>query len=130
MYAAAAGVLSHWTYFIRGEHHLEAPRLVVLAMALPVVIFVFLFQYADFGVIQAAVQTTLVAATYLTSIWTSIIVYRIFFHPLRRFPGPFMAKVSKFWHVLKLAPKLDNYRQLDEMHRRYGDFVRTGTSLQ
>ncbi|KAJ5226531.1 hypothetical protein N7468_007756 [Penicillium chermesinum] len=39
-----------------------------------------------------------------------------------------MAKVSKLWHVFKLAPRSDNFRVLDELHTQYGDYVRTGPS--
>jgi hypothetical protein len=45
LYSAAAGMLSHWLYFIRGETHLEAPRLAALAIVLPVLIVVFQTQY-------------------------------------------------------------------------------------
>lgn len=54
--------------------------------------------------------------------------WRILLHRLRRFPGPFWAVVSKFWHVIKcLQTNSQNHLILDGLHQKYGDFVRTGT---
>ena len=55
-----------------------------------------------------------------------MLIYRVFFHPLNDFPGPFPAKVSKLWYVTQVAPKVDHFKQLDKMHQQYGEFVRTG----
>lgn len=126
MCAVAAGCISHWTYFIHGEHHTNAPNLVQLAIILPTLFFLGIQHYTKSTWFQAATITGRVVFSFYTSLWTSIIVYRIFFHPLRKFSGPFMFKVSKLWHVYKLAPGSDNYLQLDKLHKQYGDFVRTG----
>jgi hypothetical protein len=56
-----------------------------------------------------------------------MLIYRAFFHRLGSFPGPPLAKLSKFWHVAQLG-KLDNYKRLDRWHIQYGDFVRIGPS--
>ncbi|KAL2794966.1 cytochrome P450 [Aspergillus keveii] len=61
------------------------------------------------------------------SLWTSILVYRAFFHPLKNFPGPFGARLSKFWSLNKvLETNIRWYHTLDALHEKYGDFVRTG----
>jgi len=125
-YAGAAGALSHWTYFMHGEHHVQAPKLFRLALLLPILAFVGTWQLTDLGLLHAANLTALAVLSYFTSLWTSIIVYRVVFHRLRKFPGPFMFSASKLWHVYKLLPRSDNYVQLDKMHKKYGDFVRTG----
>ena len=125
-YAGAAGALSHWTYFMHGEHHVQAPTLFRLALLLPVLAFVGTWQLTNLGLLQAANLTALAVLSYFTSLWTSIIVYRVVFHRLRKFPGPFMFSASKLWHVYKLLPRSDNYVQLDQLHKKYGDFVRTG----
>lgn len=54
-------------------------------------------------------------------------IYRLFFHPLRRFPGPVLARVSKLWHVFHCINSR-NYLLLDKLHLQYGEFVRTGES--
>jgi tryprostatin B 6-hydroxylase len=129
VYAAAAGALSHWTYFMHGEHHVQAPTLVRLALLIPVLALISAWQFTDLWLLQAAKYTALAVISYFTALWTSIIVYRVLFHRLRSFPGPFMFSVSKLWHVYKLAPSSDNYVQLDELHKKYGDFVRTGKQI-
>jgi peptidoglycan/LPS O-acetylase OafA/YrhL len=128
--AAATGALSHWTYFKHGEHHLQAALYFKLAFALPALIAGGLWQYTDLDGFQAIILTSKIVLSYYTALWTSILVYRTFFHRLRNFPGPFMARTSKLWHVWILRDKLDNFRQLDEMHKVYGDFVRTGKMYQ
>ena len=55
-----------------------------------------------------------------------MLVYRAFFHRLGVYPGPFFARLSKFWHVSNLG-KFDNYKLLDKLHAEYGPYVRTGT---
>lgn len=127
--SAAAGVLSHIGYFIRSEHHMEAPYLLVLAFILPPIMVVAQLQLTDLGLLQSLIRTTVVATSYLSALYASMVAYRLIFHPLRRFPGPLGYKISKIWHVACLAPKLDNFRQLDELHKQYGDFVRTGKFL-
>jgi hypothetical protein len=125
-YAAAAGALSHWTYFIHGEHHVQAPHLLGISMASPILICLGIWKFTSLDAPQAAILAAKLVGSYSTALWSSILLYRVFFHRLRAFPGPWMAKTSKLWHVWKLAPRSDNFRQLDKLHREYGDYVRTG----
>ncbi|KAL8747752.1 MAG: hypothetical protein Q9190_000410 [Brigantiaea leucoxantha] len=74
---------------------------------------------------EAAIAVTLVLASYSTALFTSVTIYRTIFHKLNSFQGPFLAKVTKFWNVAK-AMHSTNYRLMDDLHRQYGDFVRTG----
>lgn len=64
-------------------------------------------------------------AVFYTTLAVSITIYRLFFHRLRRFPGPFGAKITKFynsWHYIGGR----NYQNLDKLHKKYGRVVRTG----
>lgn len=64
-------------------------------------------------------------AVFYATLALSITVYRLFFHRLRRFPGPFGARVTKFynsWHYIGGR----NYQNLDKLHEKYGRVVRTG----
>jgi cytochrome P450 len=46
------------------------------------------------------------------------IVYSRFFHPLSKFPGPFLASVTDWWYFFSLRLKyIDNHRYT--LHRRY-----------
>ena len=118
--AATAGVCSHLLIFIRGEHHVQAPTLLRIYLVLG-----FLFLMRTSSLRLAAGTTGLLVIVYGSSLFASITVYRIFFHRLCRFPGPVMAKVSRFWHVSRLLGK-PNFILLDELHQKYGEFVRTG----
>ncbi|KAJ9294970.1 hypothetical protein DTO271G3_6532 [Paecilomyces variotii] len=56
----------------------------------------------------------------------SIAVYRLFFHRLRGFPGPWGAKLSRFYAVNLASKGMQYHLQLQKLHKEYGDFVRTG----
>lgn len=124
--AAAAGILSHTLIFIRNEHHIQAPQLSRLFLLLSFFLFIGEARiWALRDSCQAAKTSALIVLSYGASLITSIAMYRLFFHKLRKFPGPIKARVSKFWHVGKLLSR-PNFKVLDELHQQYGDFVRTG----
>ncbi|KAJ6037101.1 cytochrome P450 [Penicillium herquei] len=56
----------------------------------------------------------------------SILIYRAFFHRLGRFPGPWAAKLSRLSTVKRAIKRTQYHLDLQEMHEKYGDFVRTG----
>lgn len=123
--AAAAGILSHNLYFIRGEHHMSAVRLAQLFFLAPAALTLGLNRFGDLSFFNATITTFVLTFSYLISLWTSMLIYRVFFHRLRSFPGPPGAKFTKFWHVFQIG-KCDNYKKLDKWHSKYGDYVRTG----
>jgi hypothetical protein len=123
--ASAVGVASHLLFFKNGEHHMEAP----LLLWTHIIVFTFLL-YANtaFGdVYHGTVNTIALFSAYLISLWSSIVIYRLFFHRLRKFPGPRMLSVSKLWHTAHCFHS-QNHIFLDNLHKQYGDFVRTGMS--
>ncbi|PWY96633.1 benzoate 4-monooxygenase cytochrome P450 [Aspergillus sclerotioniger CBS 115572] len=112
---ALVGIAIHHGLFIHGEWHVQAPNILLghlLAFAL-------LHAFLD-SVIFLSIITG-----YLSALISSITIYRVFFHPLRRFPGPLGARITKLWHVWQVRDSR-NYRVLDDLHTQYGDFVRTG----
>lgn len=58
----------------------------------------------------------------------SIVLYRLSpWHPLARYPGPLVARVSMLWTAYKIwTGKMYIYRK--EPHDKYGPYVRTGES--
>jgi hypothetical protein len=61
------------------------------------------------------------------SLWTNILLYRAFFHPLNGFPGPFGARLSKFWALGKVVESnIRWYQVVGRLQKQYGDVVRTG----
>ncbi|KAF7555734.1 hypothetical protein G7046_g6479 [Stylonectria norvegica] len=54
-----------------------------------------------------------------------IIVYRVFFHPLAKYPGPFIAKITDAFQLYH-AYKGDRHLEFWRMHQKYGKIVRFG----
>jgi hypothetical protein len=56
----------------------------------------------------------------------SILLYRVSpFHPLARYPGPVLNKLSKFW-MMHITSQGKQHLFYQSMHRKYGTWVRTG----
>jgi len=123
--AGAAGVASHLLYFIRGEHHLEAPRVLGYHALVASMIFLHLIFNQHLSTVKSIQYVLVVVGSYSSLLLFSILLYRTAFHPLNRFPGPRPAKLSKLWHTIQnLNSK--NHLLLEKLHREYGPFVRTG----
>lgn len=129
----ALGIVTHRLYFIRGEHHLQAPTYLKLWMlssaALISTIFVAEVHELGANASQAALDTFrtfgLLGLFYFGPLFTSIVVYRLFEHRLRHFKGPRLAAVSKFWHLWKVLFTSNN-DLLDQLYHKYGKIIRTG----
>jgi cytochrome P450 family 628 len=126
----AVGITSHLMYFIHmGMTPLPVPRLVFSALAAPLVLpFIASFSLR-IDPIQAVVTAWIWWSSYLIGLLASMVTYRLFFHPLRRFKGPFLSRISQFYHLSQIYPRVDHYRKIDELHREYGEFVRVGPNL-
>ncbi|KAF2737787.1 cytochrome P450 [Polyplosphaeria fusca] len=84
--------------------------------------------YAGLVSVVGLQLATSTAFSFFAILSVTILVYRAFFHPLRDFPGPFPAKLTKFWAVWKTwDSKFAFFKQVHpELRRQYGDYVRTG----
>lgn len=72
-------------------------------------------------------QATTLCLTFWVTLWMYIGAYRVFFHPLRNFPGPLGARLSKWYTVKKVIDtRWHWYRVQQELQKKYGDYVRTG----
>lgn len=107
------GLGAHHLLFIHGEWHIQAPKIVLHHLV----------YFAALSVVIS--HAHLVIASYILALFSSITIYRLFFHRLKHFPGPFLARITKLWHVWK-ARHRQNYLVLEALHHQYGDFVRTG----
>lgn len=121
--SALVGLFLHHSFFIYGEHHLQATKYVQFGCVSFIVCFTLRARFGEGNALQ---ETLVVAASFVCAIFASMTVYRLAFHPLRDFPGPPMWRVSKLWHVFKVAPRQQNHLLLDELYHEYGPFVRTG----
>ncbi|KAL3476707.1 cytochrome P450 [Aspergillus californicus] len=78
------------------------------------------------GCFQVVGTTALASFSFNLGLTGSIVLYRAFFHRLRQFPGPWMAKVTKLSSTVRSLERTQYHLDLEDMHRQYGDFVRTG----
>lgn len=70
-------------------------------------------------------------ATLAVVFWlcVSITVYRLSpWHPLAKFPGPTLARISKWFMVHRILVKGGRHTMLRELHERHGPYVRIGSS--
>lgn len=124
---AALGVAAHRLLLIRGEWHIQSPSIIVAHIG---VFFGLLFsrQYTETtSLLDVFNRAIYIQYGYLAGLALSVIIYRLFLHPLTKagFPGPWYAPISKLWNVWA-ARNRTNHLVLHSLHKRYGDFVRTG----
>jgi hypothetical protein len=123
--ASGLGVASHLGFFIHGEHGQNGIHILRAAVLLPSLSCLYLIYYADFTRLHAILYTTAIFWSFTLSLWSSMFIYRGFFHPLRNFPGPPGAKYAKLWHSFAAAD-MKWYKTINKLHEQYGDYVRTG----
>ncbi|KAI1812196.1 cytochrome P450 [Poronia punctata] len=124
--AAVLGTISHRFYFIHGEHHLLTSLYVILFPFISTLLFVGnYYNHSDLGFRDALTAVLSLDGIFLASLYSSMVFYRVFEHPLRDFPGPGLAAVSKLWHVFHIL-NISNHVLLDGLFRKYGTIVRTG----
>ena len=123
--SACLGVFSHLGFFIHGEHHLHSVKIMNIYIGLFVTTYCAETLREPDKFWKAQLNASVFVFSYASALFCSMFIYRMFLHPLHNFPGPKLAKVSKLWNVLKTLDST-NFRLMEDMHRIYGDFVRTG----
>jgi hypothetical protein len=119
--AAALAVCFHLS-IIPHEIDFQVKRLFVLYVASIGGLYYLLVRQNIPNIETTTVRTV---TTFNAALFTSILIHRVFLHRAGRFPGPFMARVSKFYSVF-LSAKLQYHKEVEQLHKKYGDFVRTG----
>ena len=134
--AFAGGIAAHQLYFKHEDynHHMKGIHYVqflILAFALaPLKI-----SFDDNGSsgLQPHVRYILESArwaaiaVFVSGIYSSMLVYRALFHPLNKFPGAFMARLTDLWYSSQLKNR-DAHHKLLKLHEHYGEFLRIGSS--
>lgn len=125
--AIVLGLIVHQLVFKKGEWHLQAPTIFILWLGSFPILFIGELAFGARSVWGSAWSTIMISGCFTSTVFLSLTVYRLFFHRLGKFPGPRLAAVSKLWHFYQCLDS-KNHRMLDDLHRKYGDFVRTGES--
>ncbi|KAF2138249.1 uncharacterized protein K452DRAFT_256367 [Aplosporella prunicola CBS 121167] len=124
--ACLSGVLLHHCVFIRIELENYPCSIAGVFLIVHLLLFVLLYSspvYMDADLYTASSLTSSVCL----GLYASIMVYRAFYHALSRFPGPYSAKLTKFWSVGKAYSSNFRWHQVcKELHNKYGDYVRVG----
>lgn len=123
--AAACGVLFHvstisveWDYKILPLLQVYIASMLVAPLCLPMIF--------NLGVFQAIGTTFYISLSFIIGLITSIGAHRLFFHRVRKFPGPFFPKLSRFYFAHLTATVGQPHLYVQNLHKKYGDVVRTG----
>ncbi|KAI1633765.1 putative cytochrome P450 monooxygenase [Biscogniauxia mediterranea] len=111
--AVASGVALHLLYFNRGEHHIIVVGTLTVAY--------------DVALKSSLAIVSLCTGYVSVGLFSSLLCYRLFWHPLRDFPGPLGARISSLWFTLQNI-KAENHRVCLDLYNRYGPLVRIGSS--
>lgn len=123
--AAVLGVVFHNTFLRLVEVEAFMYTLVAVGFLTLVVLFA-VHLYAGIVPLAALARVALLSTCFNTAIFLSMGIYRFFFHRLRRFPGPPLAKLSRFYSAYKASQGLKYFKQVGKWNEQYGDFIRTG----
>ena len=129
--AFAAGVLLHAAFYCRGEWDEAVPRLVGVYFAFQVGVMCWNRFLVDSqtSLFAEARGVSWLGVCHVMGIVSSMVVYRLVFHRLRKFPGPFWARISNGYPTFLSAKKLHLYEEVELLHKQYGDFVRLGNYI-
>ncbi|KAK8052688.1 putative cytochrome P450 67 [Apiospora saccharicola] len=72
-------------------------------------------------------SSILVAVACLASVIyvIGVVVYRLLFHPLAKYPGPLLGRITDWYSVIRSAAG-DRHIHFLELHKKHGPFVRFG----
>lgn len=128
--AAGLGIVAHLCFFRRFEVDTHPLLIAVCFSAAPSAVRETLSTYFQQYAHITTRTSVVTVGCFVLSLWTSMLLYRAFFHPLKTFPGPRPAKLSKIWAFVQTAKTGLKWYQVDEaLHQEYGDYVRTGLFL-
>lgn len=114
IYAALTGLTAHLCIIIHGEWHLRAPSVPIIHILIAVAL----------STVTSLGYCATIFASYLTTLFSSMIIYRLFFHHLRHFNGPRLFAATKLWHVF-LTLDNKNFRLLEKLHKQNGNVICT-----
>lgn len=125
--AFAFGVASHLLYFRIGEHHMLGTTYLQLFFMTCVCSAIALVYFTETRTPAALHSVLFLGITWLAGVFGSLVVYRAFFHPLNRFPGPWKARFGDLW-LSSQVTGLNAYYVFYELHKKHGRYVRIGSN--
>lgn len=75
-------------------------------------------QHED-GIIQVTIKTLVTVACLVVSYYAFSIIHGLFFSPLRNVPGPFLARVTRWFEYL-MVRRGDSNLEYVRLHKKYG----------
>lgn len=88
-----------------------------------------IITFGDQSIACTLYQTILLWTGFVIGFLTSLSIYRLYLHRCRKFPGPLMAKLTRFYAVYLNAKDAQYYQELGKLHEEYGDYLRIGILL-
>ncbi|KAI1091765.1 monooxygenase [Rostrohypoxylon terebratum] len=82
--------------------------------------------YDGFSLVDTLARVSILALSFYGGLFSSMVIYRVFFHRLRNFPGPLDLKISRLFSARRAAKNTQYQKVVAELHEKYGDFIRTG----
>lgn len=86
-----------------------------------------LVNFGEASISRAISTMAVLSISWLAGVYSSLLTYRFFFHPLKNFPGPIQARIGQLWFSTKLVNE-DGYYRLEALHKKYGRYVRIGAN--
>lgn len=123
------GVILHVTFFCRGEWDIYTNKIVVAwlgSLAASTFLIAESAEHENDSHLKAFTIALKHCSTLVAGTICSILIYRAAFHRLNVFPGPFKARLSNLYVTALGLKKRHLYKEVQELHRRYGDVVRIG----
>ncbi|KAB8202109.1 cytochrome P450 monooxygenase [Aspergillus parasiticus] len=125
--ATLSGVSLHTFLYRFGEWDTTSMLLVQIHTLIIVggnlALYLNLLKWTGLGLSPAVFSS--LCGYHLLGVYCSMLVYRLLFHRLCRFPGPFFGRLTNFY-TATLSVNLQKPMEVQKLHREYGDYVRIG----
>jgi cytochrome P450 family 628 len=128
-YPALLGAATHQLYFRRGEHAAPSPYYALTTLLAPVILVVVYKFGLDVDTRWSLVYASMLYTSFLAGLFSSLTIYRLYFHPLHGYPGPPWASLSQFWFMWQLRERVNSAWFLEKLHQQYGEYVRIGPNM-
>lgn len=87
------------------------------------------FTVTLLSLLQILVRVGCIVCAFNGGLLGSITVYRLLFHRLQPFPGPPWSKLTRFYDAYLAGKDVQYNVEIQKLHDKYGDFIRTGKML-